>query len=371
MTLRRGQIEAPASDVAGDVILESVSDEPRIFKVHNFFSGDEADQLIVNIEAITDPQFKLKRPSTGVHTDPDKLVYATTRTSENAFDTNTPTAMAVKRRMFELLRMPEYDEQLADGLQLLRYRQKQAYIPHHDWFNSGADRTFNFDPATGGSNRFATVFLYLSDVEHGGQTVFPHVERPSSDVNIDGIERSPMPPMVSELFNDTDWELDVVRKCYSKLAFRPKKATALLFYSQTGQGVLDDLSLHGACPVIEGTKWGANLWVWNRVRHGLQPAGSKSSSNSLSINSEITAVFVNRVPGEVSLRWQDQEMQKIGAGQRASFNTYHTHQWSAVYNGEKIWAHTINYADGAEQQFYIDRPEDLPEQDEVADDYHT
>ena len=74
----------------------------------------------------------LKRSATGVHTDPDKVVYATTRTSENAFDPDTPTAVALKRRMFELLRIAEYEEDMADGLQLLRYRQKQAYIPHHE-----------------------------------------------------------------------------------------------------------------------------------------------------------------------------------------------------------------------------------------------
>ena len=45
-----------------------------------------------------------------------------------------------------------------------------AYIPHHDWFDAAADAKWNFDPATGGSNRFATVFLYLNDVEEGGQT---------------------------------------------------------------------------------------------------------------------------------------------------------------------------------------------------------
>ncbi|CAN0543384.1 unnamed protein product, partial [Ectocarpus sp. 12 AP-2014] len=28
-------------------------------------------------------------------------------------------------------------------------------------------------------------------------------------------------------------------------------------------------SEHGACPVIEGQKWAANLWVWNGPRYGL------------------------------------------------------------------------------------------------------
>lgn len=28
-------------------------------------------------------------------------------------------------------------------------------------------------------------------------------------------------------------------------------------------------SEHGACPVIEGQKWAANLWVWNGPRYGI------------------------------------------------------------------------------------------------------
>ena len=33
-------------------------------------------------------------------------------------------------------------------------------------------------------------------------------------------------------------------------------------------GRVDDMALHGGCPVIEGTKWAANLWVWNGPRYG-------------------------------------------------------------------------------------------------------
>lgn len=235
---------------------------------------------------------------------------------------------------------------MADGLQLLRYRQKQAYIPHHDWFDDGADPDFNFDPATDGSNRFATVFLYLSDVDLGGQTVFPMVDAPAADIA--QVERDSLPPIATQLFTEADWELDVVRKCYSKLAIKPKKASAVLFYSQDGSGGLDTMSLHGACPVLEGTKWGANLWVWNKARHGLYPStgGSKSSA--------VIGVFLNRLAVDVELHWSDQLMQVIPAGQRASFNTYHSHSWSAVLNGQRIWAHVIDSDDGSSQTFYID-----------------
>ena len=29
-------------------------------------------------------------------------------------------------------------------------------------------------------------------------------------------------------------------------------------------GSTDELSLHGACPVVDGVKWAANKWVWNK-----------------------------------------------------------------------------------------------------------
>jgi len=33
-------------------------------------------------------------------------------------------------------------------------------------------------------------------------------------------------------------------------------------------GSTDQSSMHGACPVLGGTKWAANLWVWNGRRYG-------------------------------------------------------------------------------------------------------
>jgi hypothetical protein len=31
-------------------------------------------------------------------------------------------------------------------------------------------------------------------------------------------------------------------------------------------GRVDEMSMHGGCPVLSGTKWAANLWVWNGPR---------------------------------------------------------------------------------------------------------
>ena len=61
-------------------------------------------------------------------------------------------------------------------LQILRYNQTAAYVPHMDWLDIG-DPEHDYDSERHGSNRLATVFLYLTDVEEGGETVFVHKER--------------------------------------------------------------------------------------------------------------------------------------------------------------------------------------------------
>lgn len=77
----------------------------------------------------------------------------------------------------------EYWEGHTDGLQVLRYNLTTAYIQHMDYMSDrtgGKVGTFNYDSTRKGGNRFATILLYMTDLEDGagGETVFPNAWPP-------------------------------------------------------------------------------------------------------------------------------------------------------------------------------------------------
>ena len=252
--------------------------DPRVFYVHNFLSEHETQALIDYSTDEKNP-YKMARSTGGTHkawNQGGSENVLSTRTSMNAFDVTTATSREIRQRAFRLLRMGAYQDSMADGIQILRYELGQAYISHHDYFPPNQSDDFNWDPAQGGSNRFATVFLYLSDVEYGGQTVFPQTDALTADKSEDLVRRLGKVPTAEDLNNmvhDADfmqqdsWEDKLIHQCYARFAVPPRRGDAILFYSQRPDGELDPSSLHGACPVLQGTKWGANLWVWNACRY--------------------------------------------------------------------------------------------------------
>lgn len=284
-------IKAPSGRT---VEIETTDSSPRVFMINNFMDPEEADAVRDYVLTITDPELKLKRSGVGADGGDENGFGETSsvRTSENAFDSTSPTSQALIRRAFALLRVP-YDKNLEDGLQIVHYSPGKAYIPHHDYFpvlepGQSLENAHNFDAQNQGSNRFATVFLYISDVEEGGQTVFPSLQsdycknpannctKPGEEefVNIEsGIsfdeEANYAGKPKPERKTNATWEARMIDQCYSRLAVKPKKGSAALFYSQHPNGALDHFSLHGGCPVISGDKWGANLWLWNGPRYGM------------------------------------------------------------------------------------------------------
>ncbi|KAK6125287.1 hypothetical protein DH2020_040976 [Rehmannia glutinosa] len=129
-----------------------------------------------------------------------------------------------------------------ESYNVLRYEIGQRYQSHYDAFNPA-----EYGPQK--SQRVASFLLYLSDVEEGGETMFPFENGQNMDSNYD------------------------FRKCIG-LKVKPRRGDGLLFYSLFPNGTIDPVSgsavslclpgntsLHGSCPVIKGEKWVATKWI--------------------------------------------------------------------------------------------------------------
>ncbi|KAI6690826.1 hypothetical protein NL676_027654 [Syzygium grande] len=137
---------------------------------------------------------------------------------------------AIEKRIADFTHIPvEHGE----GLQILQYGHGQKYDAHHDYFSD----PFN---TRNGGQRMATMLMYLSDVEEGGETVFP-----AAKAN----------------FSAVPWWNELSECGKQGLSVKPKMGNAVLFWSMKPDGSLDPASLHGACPVIKGTKWSAPKWM--------------------------------------------------------------------------------------------------------------
>ncbi|KAL4160664.1 hypothetical protein PRNP1_001228 [Phytophthora ramorum] len=91
--------------------------------------------------------------------------------------------------------------------------------------------------------RYVTLFLYLNNqTKIGGETVFPY-----------SLDR----------YSDETIVRDGMDECSSGLAVPPLGLHASLFYVQSPTGDVDMMSRHGGCPPHEGTKWGANSFMWD------------------------------------------------------------------------------------------------------------
>jgi len=285
------------------------------------------------------------------------------RTSDNAWDMTSPAAIAIMKRVFTLVRMP-FNQNQADGLQIVRYRATNAYRQHHDYFPQGSYRSHNFDPASGGTNRFVTIFLYLNDVAEGGQTVFP-----SSSTLPDAIlnELSPdaakflsshknkeeMLPKMEELFKPGSWQEIMTKECYSALSVRPKMGSAVLFYSMTPNWKLDPMSLHGGCPVIDGVKWGANIWVWNGPRYDTVPSTTPPPTDNYN-DPNMSVRFTNTFDKTGILYWKQMELITLEPGHSSEHNTYDTHTFRFEIDGVSVWSHTMNKRqEGRDQAWFI------------------
>ncbi|KAI6693160.1 hypothetical protein NL676_020870 [Syzygium grande] len=218
---------ASASSIISPAKVKQVSWKPRAFVYEGFLSDLECDHLISLAKS------ELKRSAVADNMS-GKSKLSEVRTSSGMFipKAKDPIVTGIEEKISTWAFLPKEN---GEDIQVLRYEHGQKYDPHYDYF---ADKV---NIARGG-HRLATVLMYLTDVEKGGETVFPNAEDPPR-----------------RRASNTD---DTLSECAKKgIAVKPRKGDALLFFSLTPDAVPDQNSLHAGCPVIEGEKWSATKWI--------------------------------------------------------------------------------------------------------------
>lgn len=191
-----------------------IQEGPWVMLLDTFFSEQEAQALIkgaalVGFDRSTD-QGKVNAAG-----EMEKVV-SKTRTSSNAWCTGAceklPEVDAVTARIEKVTEIPRSHY---ESFQILEYTHDQFYRMHHD-------SSTNKDDSPSG-HRILTFFLYLSDVEEGGETYFNKLD----------------------------------------LAVKPKRGRALIWPSVTNDDPTswDPRMFHEAKDVIKGKKYAANHWI--------------------------------------------------------------------------------------------------------------
>lgn len=216
-------------------VVQVISEHPRIYLYPRFIDDESAHSLVEVAEKRLAPSaLALKRGETAEAT---KEV----RTSSGTFmDTTDDPSGALARMEERIAALTMLPRAYGETWNVLRYDKTQHYHSHYDAFpeeDYGKQR----------SQRIATVLIYLTDVEEGGETTFL-LEGEGGLKHLSHIDYTSC--------NATG------------IRVKPRKGDAVVFWSAFPDGSIDKHALHGGCPVIQGTKWAAVKWLRNKCIAG-------------------------------------------------------------------------------------------------------
>ncbi|KDP44469.1 hypothetical protein JCGZ_16302 [Jatropha curcas] len=226
------EIDGMPHGATGESSVESIpfqvlSWKPRAVYFPNFATPEQCKSIIEMAKS------HLKPSALALRKGETKESTKGTRTSSGTFISASEDASGildfVEQKIARATMIPRSH---GEAFNILRYEIGQKYDSHYDAFNPT-----EYGPQT--SQRMASFLLYLSDVEEGGETMFPYE-------------------------NDSQISYDY-KKCIG-LKVKPRQGDGILFYSLFPNGTIDETSLHGSCPVIKGEKWVATKWIRDQVQ---------------------------------------------------------------------------------------------------------
>lgn len=208
-----------------------LSEFPRAYLFPRFVPDATADAIVAVASRRLQPSsLALKKGDTAEST---RNVRTSSGTYLTADEDASGSLDLLERRIAAVTGIPRAN---GEAFNVLKYVDGQHYHSHYDAF---AESEYGAQS----SQRIATVLLYLTDVEEGGETTFL-LEGEGGEARLR--------------------EIDYTACNATGILVRPRRGDALLFWSAHPDGSIDKHSLHGGCPVLKGTKWVATKWLRNR-----------------------------------------------------------------------------------------------------------
>jgi prolyl 4-hydroxylase len=315
--------------------LRTLSLRPVVFSVENFLTYDDTDAII---QAAGDQGMQVSEGVLQTKELAQKKTHSEFRTSNQAWlkPVGEKTKVLVNMlddRVANLTRVPTSHQ---EHTQVLRYERGQYYHGHMDWSElelyQGQEHLWK-NAHYGWKDRMITVFWYLTDVEVGGETIFPkqgQVVCPNFQRTCPG---SSEPDMAS---------------CDAPLKVKPTRGTVILWYNFHPSGRGDRNALHAGCPPgVNDTKWSANKWVhtkpvgvnvakWDPSHPALDRYGWNKAPDPNACDIEFWSEYAN--PVEVFWSSPDGSGRKIAGlapGARTTQNSFIGHQFFAGSEGRK------------------------------------
>ena len=186
--------------------------DPDVFAVDDFFSVQEC-AILLSLGRESD---KLRRDEVVGDADCADCDHYRTSSSRLVFSTQIPPETPAK---IEKLLMASRTR--LEHMKVLHYQQGEYYKPHTDGSTGGSSHS-GFENST----RLATLFVYLNDVEQGGETAFPQLD----------------------------------------LSIKPRAGMAVVHFPTSYDKVGDDRTEHTSLPVLKGEKFLFVTWLWRDPR---------------------------------------------------------------------------------------------------------
>ncbi|EYU37593.1 hypothetical protein ABFS82_02G041900 [Erythranthe guttata] len=202
---------------------------PRAVYYPNFATDEQCQNVIkITKTKLRPSSLALRKGETAEST---KGIRTSSGAFVSAWEDNTGTLEFIERKIARATMLPRSH---GEAFNVLRYEIGQRYVSHYDSFNPA-----EYGPQH--SQRIASFLLYLSDVEEGGETMFPFENGSNMDIGYD------------------------YEGCIG-LKVKPRRGDGLLFYSLFPNGTIDQTSLHGSCAVVKGEKWVATKWIRDNTK---------------------------------------------------------------------------------------------------------